>query len=1535
VTAPTVTWRQTSAATVAVLVALMAVVVVTRADGFPAVDALAARATSWFVHQPTGRVVLVDGYGGRALASIDSGDQGGQLTVAEGSLGAYLLNDTTAEARALDPVELRLGTPFGLTTLGAGRAVAGVGQAGLVVVNPDENEANIVPTDAEPLAFPVDTGTAVQIAPDGSIWSLVGGDLRRTTSSAMQSTPLGAVGAALTMVGNVPFVVDAQNRRARFGDGDWQLLPTTADPSEIVAQVAGPLATCGWVGADDDVWCVSESGLTESSTVEGLDIDGSSLLAIAGDAAAVIRRGPSSIVRFDWRGGAVLDEVTATVSSDANLAVTATVDLLWVDDVAGDFVWGVNPWGISAIDKNARGILVLGDDGTRVDIEGGDGAAGTDDGLVTEPEIREPDNNGIDDPPVAVDDSVTARSGASVPVNVTANDYDPDGEAVVVWSVGVPGHGSVTIGSADTVVYTPEPGYVGIDRFPYTIVDGAGNEATATVVIELLAPGSANRPPVGVVDLAETGSGVPVVLDVLLNDLDPERDPLRIGSFSPPTSVGTEAIGEVTETRGPSGLPALRFEPADGFEGTAIFTYRPVDSFDAVGADVEVRVEVAQAGDPNRPPVLRPDAVRVRRNVRTPVPVLLNDADPDGDLMALSVVEPLPGGLEVTVEGGLLSVVARAGAASLLPFDYEVDDGHGHVVRSSVLVAVIDDVEPNRPPVVTPDSDKVVVGRSVVIDVTANDVDPDGDPLTVVAVTQPEDRSGQAVVFSRTQVQFSPAPLAEEDAQVSARFTYIVTDGHGHEVTGEVTVTVLPEPLNVPPFARDDSTFTFVDVPVTIDVLRNDGDPSGGRPTIVGRPGCPAGGSATVTADSQVRFDPPPGQSGAFRCTYEVTNALGLRASASIIVSVRPPVVTNLPPETVNDRLTVPVGGTASIDVVANDRDPDGPNAQLQLVSSTAPTLGTATRTGNVITFVAGSETGNTTINYQVVDAGGAVAIGRLLVTITERENRPPIAVSDSLTIFAPATPQQFNVLANDSDPDETPGGLSVVSAVRMSGDATVTLTGSVVTVAAPASFVGQVVVSYTIRDGGGLTATSTATLTVLPPLNRPPVARDDQAEVVNGGTVTTNVLFNDSDPDGNRLTASIVSGPEPALGSAVMAPSGAVTFTAVPGASGTASVTYEVSDGELRDTAVLRIVVRPCSESTPVAGNGFLATGYMQPVAVNLAAFASGGSIVDVVGPPGFANGIYTPPAGENGNVTISYAVVNSCRLRATGRVTIDVNQDPIARPRTVQLARGETLVVPVGDLATDAEPLTITRSDGQPPWVTVGTDRLIIAPPVGTEPVPFRWTVTVTDPGGLSAVVPIEAIVVNLAPTAVPDTIELRGSATGTFAIVDNDVDVDSSGGNAELLIASVSGGTIVFTNGGTGEVTVEPDRRSVRVVRGSGRGTATFTYSVVDRDGATSPPATVTVVGPPVNVAPVANDQSVALTVGEERALELDVSDPDGGPLTVVDLTDPGGVVTGTAGRILTLLAAEPGTFTVTYRVTDGELFSRTATITVVAV
>ncbi len=693
--------------------------------------------------------------------------------------------------------------------------------------------------------------------------------------------------------------MDRSGLRVRVGAGDWIDLPTDAsgpDGDQFVVQQPGPQADCGWVGGGDLLFCVSEDGIEESSDVPGLDIDGGDVLSIAGDASALVRRGPTELVQFDWRTEEILGE-PVTVSPVAQLEVSATTDVIWIDDRSGDFVWTVHPWGIEAVDKDASDLLVIGEEGDIVDAGEGDrgDTPGADDGNTSEPEVREPDNNGVDDPPVAVDDPVTARSGASVPVAVTANDYDPDGEAVAVVSVGVPGHGSVEVGTASTVVYTPEPGYVGLDEFVYTIADGAGTEASASVIVDLLPVDGQNRPPVGTADSAETGPGTKVIVEVLLNDVDPERDGLRLDSFS-----AEPDIGEVNETEGSSGLPALEYTPEDGFEGRATFSYRPADTFGAVGEPVDVTVEVAKPGDDNRPPIVKPDSVRTRRNNQATVLVLVNDSDPDGDPLTLSVPAPLPDGLAVEVQGDQLAVTPLAGSGDQVTFEYEVDDGQGHQVVGSVLVNVIDENEPNRPPVVTADIETVVVGQTILIDVTANDIDPDLDPLTVVDVSQPTS-GGTARNAGRGQIEFTPSAI-DEDKESNVRFTYTVSDGNDHEVAGDVTVTVLAEALPAPPFARDDSTFTFVDVAVTIDVLRNDGDPSGGVPRIVGTPGCPAGGTATVAADGQVRYNPPRGRSGVFRCSYEVINAQSRRDTADIVISVREPEFEQSPPRRATTR---------------------------------------------------------------------------------------------------------------------------------------------------------------------------------------------------------------------------------------------------------------------------------------------------------------------------------------------------------------------------------------------------------------------------------------------------------------------------------------------------------------------------------------------------------------------------------------------------------------------------------------------------------
>ena len=91
-----VPWQRVLAALAAVAVTLTGVIVAFRADGFQALDATVPRATRWFVDQASGRVVLADGFSGRALARLDTSDDGQVLEVAQSASGVVVVDRSAA-----------------------------------------------------------------------------------------------------------------------------------------------------------------------------------------------------------------------------------------------------------------------------------------------------------------------------------------------------------------------------------------------------------------------------------------------------------------------------------------------------------------------------------------------------------------------------------------------------------------------------------------------------------------------------------------------------------------------------------------------------------------------------------------------------------------------------------------------------------------------------------------------------------------------------------------------------------------------------------------------------------------------------------------------------------------------------------------------------------------------------------------------------------------------------------------------------------------------------------------------------------------------------------------------------------------------------------------------------------------------------------------------------------------------------------------------------------------------------------------------
>jgi subtilisin len=196
--------------------------------------------------------------------------------------------------------------------------------------------------------------------------------------------------------------------------------------------------------------------------------------------------------------------------------------------------------------------------------------------------LVDPPPTGGNNPPVAVDDSATTDQGVAVTVNVLANDSDPDGDPLTVTAVSQPANGSVTFTATD-VTYTPAANFYGNDSFGYTISDGNGGSASATVAVTV---NHVNQAPVAVGDSATTAQDTPVTVNVLANDSDPDGDTLSVLSVGAP-SHGSAGTNGTTVT----------YTPAAGYSGSDLFAYTIQDTYGAT-ASATVSVTVTPAAGP-------------------------------------------------------------------------------------------------------------------------------------------------------------------------------------------------------------------------------------------------------------------------------------------------------------------------------------------------------------------------------------------------------------------------------------------------------------------------------------------------------------------------------------------------------------------------------------------------------------------------------------------------------------------------------------------------------------------------------------------------------------------------------------------------------------------------------------------------------------------------------------------------------------------------------------------------------------------------
>ncbi len=271
--------------------------------------------------------------------------------------------------------------------------------------------------------------------------------------------------------------------------------------------------------------------------------------------------------------------------------------------------------------------------------------------------------------PEAGDDAARTTSAAVI-IDVLANDSDPDGDELRIAAVGTPAYGTVTVNPDQSLSYRPQTGFWGTDRFSYTIIDGRGGSATATVTVQVERP---NQPPVVTPATLSTTVDTPIDFDPSAVSSDPDGDPIRLQSFGLPAHGRLEFAGGT-----------LTYMPDPGFSGEDSFTCTVEDGHGGTATGI-VRITV---DTPNTSPIARPDQATTSHGTPVEIPLLDNDEDPDGDPLSLTGLGIPANGQLALNPNGSVTYTPEPGYSGADSFTYTVADGRGGHAVGEVQITV-------------------------------------------------------------------------------------------------------------------------------------------------------------------------------------------------------------------------------------------------------------------------------------------------------------------------------------------------------------------------------------------------------------------------------------------------------------------------------------------------------------------------------------------------------------------------------------------------------------------------------------------------------------------------------------------------------------------------------------------------------------------------------------------------------------------------------------------------------------------------------
>ncbi|WP_158173908.1 tandem-95 repeat protein [Vibrio alginolyticus] len=1114
--------------------------------------------------------------------------------------------------------------------------------------------------------------------------------------------------------------------------------------------------------------------------------------------------------------------------------------------------------------------------------------------------------------PVAdiVADKATVVEDTPTIIKVLGNDtFEGDDKVVSLDSNNGPANGTVSVNPDGSVTYTPNDNFHGTDSFTYIVTSGGVSEFT-TVNVDVT---PVNDAPVATNDNAVTDEDTPVTIDVLPNDTDIDGDTLSIESASVP-----EAQGKVEIVDG-----KLVFTPAENFHGDAEITYTVTDGSLTDQATVNVTVNAV-----NDTPVVESSiADQTLAEDFTPYSIDLNTAFSDVDNVDGDLTFSVSGNsnIQVAIVNGIATFTPTADWNGSESLTFTATDPSGESVSQTVnfIVAPVADI--------VADKATVVEDTPTIIKVLGNDTF-EGDDKVVSLDTNNGPANGTVSVNPDGSVTYTP----NDNFHGTDSFTYIVTSGGVSEFT---TVNVDVTPVNDAPVAKDDTAVTDEDTPVTIDVLPNDTDIDGDKLSIDSA-SVPSEQGTVEIVDGKLVFTPAENFHGDAEITYTVTDG-SLTDQATVNVTVNAVNDTPVVESSITDQTLAEDFTPYSIDLNTAFSDVDNVDGDLTFSVSGNSNVLVSIENGIATISPTADWNGSEALTFTATDPSGESVSQTVNFTVA------PVAdiVADKATVVED-TPTIIKVLGNDT----FEGNDKVVSLDTNNGPANGTVSvnpdGSV-TYTPNDNYHGTDSFTYIVTSGG--VSESTTVNVDVTPVNDAPVANDDTAITDEDTPVTIDVLPNDTDIDGDKL--SIQSASVPSDQGTVEIVDGKLVFTPAENFHGDAEITYTVTDGALTDQATVNVTVNAVNDTPVVESNiadQTLAEDFT-PYSIDLnTAFSdvgnvdgelsfsvSGNSNIQVA----IVNGIatFTPTADWNGSEILTFTATDPSgeSVSQTVNFTVAPVADIVADKATV-MEDTPTIIKVLDNDTFEGDDKVVSLDTNNGPangTVSVNPDGSVTYTPNDNYHGTDSFTYIVTS-GGVSesTTVNVDVTPVNDAPAAKDDTAVTDEDTPVTIDVLPNDTDIDGDKLSIESASVPEAQGTVEIVDG-----------KLVFTPAENFHGDAEITYTITD--GALTDQATVNVTVNAVNDTPVVESSIADQTLAEDftpYSIDLNTAFSD------VDNVD-GDLTFSVSGNSNVLVSIENGIATIsptadwngsealTFTATDpsGESVSQTVNFTVAPV